>query len=143
MRLGVAAAVTLGSAGVAAALGTFQAQALGPEGCFAQGAHGGVAAGTLTGTNAPTAPGPSTPGTCSFTAISDQGGATGNDSVSWSVTKVDKINAVDITGKACGWVADAPPTPPNPQTYTISGTGPAQVGYGCIAKGASGTVNAG
>ena len=142
-RLGVAAALTLGSAGVTAALGTLQAHAVGPEGCVAQGANGFVAAGTLTGTSAPAAPGPSTPGTCSFTSLSDQGGAGGSDSVSWSVTKVDKINTVDVTGAACGWSADPPPPPVGTQTYTISGTGQANVGYGCIAKGANGTVNVG
>lgn len=142
IRLGLATALSLGSAGVMAAMGTIQAHAIGPEGCFAQGANGFITAGTLTGTAAPTAPGPSTPGSCSFTGITDQGGAAGNDSAGWSVT-VDKINTVDVTGAACNWVANPPPVAPAVQTWTIKGTGQAQVGYGCIAKGANGSATAG
>jgi len=137
-RLGVAAAMTLGSAGVVTALGTFQAHALGPEGCVAQGANGFIAVGTLTGTAAPAPPGPSA-NPCSYTALTDQGGGGGSDSATWSVT-VDTPHAaaVDVTGAACPWVANA-----TTGVSTISGTGQANVGYGCIAKGGAGTASAG
>jgi hypothetical protein len=116
------------------------AHAADPEGCVAQGANGFIAVGTLTGTSAPAPPTPPGPGSCTFTALSDQGGGGGNDSVSWSVT-VDTAHAAaaDVTGKACGWVADPAPA----TTSTIKGTGQAQVGYGCIAKGGAGSAKAG
>jgi len=138
-RLGLGAALVASSVGAIVAFSLPSANALGPEGCVAQGANGFIAVGTLTGTAAPAPPGPSA-NPCTFTALTDQAGAAGNDSVSWSVT-VDTAHAaaVDVTGKACPWVADPAPA----TTSTIKGTGQAQVGYGCLAKGGAGSASAG
>jgi len=53
--------MTLGSAGVVAALGTFQANATGPAGTTCQGANGFIAAGTVTDGPNPSVP-PAPPG---------------------------------------------------------------------------------
>ena len=136
-RLGASAVIAVGSLATVGAFSLPPAHALGPEGCAAQNNNGVLAVGTVAGTTAPAPPSNSPPAaTCTYTALSSQGGFGGGDSKGWSVT-VDTAHAAatDATGKPCSWVADA-----TTGISTWSGTGPAVGGYGCIMQGGSGTA---
>jgi len=132
-RLAIASTMTLGSAGVVAALGTFQANATGPAGTTCQGANGFIAAGTVTDGPNPSVP-PAPPGAnCAGFVEVGNGGWIGGDGVKWSVTTSIFV-AKDSNGMACGFTTTAP--------FTASGQGPASGGVGCLAPGASVTVTA-
>ena len=141
-RIGVGGALCLMSGMLTVGTGS-AAHAVGPSGCVAQGANGGVAAGSLvdgdiTNPNA----GPPSAGSCTFAEPAGTGGGLGgSDSVSWSVTVTGTAPpATDATGATpCGFKANNT----TPQSWTASGTGQADGGFGCIPGGDNVTVTAG
>jgi len=129
-RLGLAAALAMGSAGTVAALAPSAARATGPSGCTAQTNNGFVAAGTLTDTAPPAAPTqpPPASASCTFTlptTAQGGGGWVGGDSVSWAITGT--LAAKDATGQPC----------------VASGKGAANGGYGCLVAGSTYTLTIG
>ena len=139
-RVALVATLATGMVGVAPMVTTLHAGAAGPEGCVAQTNNGVLAAGTVTD-GTPGAPPGSPSATCTYNepAGSVGGGWAGGDQVSWKVTTTINV-AADNTGQPCGFVADPPPVPPNPQTYSASGSGQSSGGLGCLAPGAVVTV---
>src|SRR5438309_3582327 len=148
-RIGVGAAMAVGSLGASVAIGTPQPHATGPAGCVAQGANGFVAVGTVTDGPNPMVPPPSN--ACTSTGFVEPagsgGGWVGADSASWKVTilalpaPLTAPPAKDANGQSCGtWTATTVGTT---TTWSQSGSGATSDGVGCIPAGATATGAAG